>query len=201
MKPGCLVLETGEIFKGFLFGDSVQAGELVFNTSHTGYEEIASDPSYYNQILIMTAPLQGNYGAVDSVWESKNIWIKGFVCLEIQNSSRDKEWLERLSSNKVPVLSAVDTRSLVIHIRKAGALWAALLPLSKNILPKALSLIQKEKSKPKDWTQSVCLSSPQEFKGQKRKGPRLALIDFGYKKKYFERDVKKSRKGLCFSLL
>ena len=96
MKPGCLVLETGEIFKGFLFGGQAQAGEVVFNTSHTGYEEIATDPSYYNQILVMTAPLQGNYGASFDFWESDKFWIKGFVCLEMQNSQRDREWLDKL---------------------------------------------------------------------------------------------------------
>ena len=198
MKPGALVLETGEIFKGFFLGGEAQAGELVFNTSHTGYEEMATDPSYYNQILIMTAPLQGNYGASDSIWESEKLWIKGVVCLEMQSSQRDKKWLEKLSSHKIPVLSAVDTRSLVIHLRKKGVLWAALVPLSKNSIPKALALIKKEKSKAKDWTQSVCISFPKEFKGQKRKGLKLALIDFGYKKNILREMLKRSEKVCVF---
>ena len=196
MKPGCLVLETGEIFKGFFFGGKAQAGELVFNTSHTGYEEMATDPSYYNQILIMTAPMQGNYGASDSIWESKGLWIKAFVCLEMQNSQRDKEWLEKLSAHQVPVLSAVDTRSLVLRLRRKGVVWGALLPLSKDSFKQALSLIKKEKSKPKDWTQSVCVSSPKEFKGKKRKGLKLALMDFGYKKNILREMLKRSER-LC----
>ena len=182
VKPGCLVLETGEVFKGFLFSGLAQAGEVVFNTSHTGYEEIATDPSYYNQILVMTAPLQGNYGIDSDFWESDNLWIKGFVCLEIQNSLRDKKWLEKLSSHKIPVLSSIDTRQLVIRLRNKGAVWAAIVPISKDSVNQANSLIKKEKTKPKDWTQAVCVKSSKEFKGQKKKERRLALIDFGFKK-------------------
>ena len=196
MRPGCLVLETGEIFNGFLLGEKAQAGEVVFNTSHSGYEEIATDPSYYNQILIMTAPLQGNYGSSASIWESRQFWIKGLVCLEMQNSSRDKDWQSKLSSHKIPILSSVDTRSLVIHLREKGVLWGALVPLSKESVPQALSLIRAEKSKPKDWTQSVCIRSPKEFKGQKKKGLKLALLDFGYKKNILKEMLKRSEK-LC----
>lgn len=196
MKPGCLVLETGEIFKGFLFNDIAQAGEVVFNTSHSGYEEIATDPSYYNQILVMTAPLQGNYGVDSGFWQSDNLWIKGFVCLEMQNSLRDKKWLERLNSYKIPVLSSVDTRRLVIHLRRKGVVWAAIVPLSRESVNQAVSLIRKEKAKPKDWTQAVCVKSVQEFKGQKKRGPKLALIDFGFKKNILKEMLKRAEKVL-----
>ena len=193
MKPGCLVLETGEVFKGFLFGETAQAGEVVFNTSHTGYEEIATDPSYYNQILVMTAPLQGNYGVSSDFWQSDRFWIKGFICLEMQNSSRDKEWLNRLASYKIPVLSSIDTRQLVLRLRRQGAVWAAIVPLSKESLKQALSLIKKEKAKPKDWTQAVSVQSVQKFKGEKPKGPKLALIDFGFKKNILKEMLKRAR--------
>lgn len=73
---GYLVLETGEVYKGIFRGGQNRAGEVVFNTSHSGYEEMATDPSYYNQILLTTAPMQGNYGESNNVWESKNIWIQ-----------------------------------------------------------------------------------------------------------------------------
>ena len=198
MKPGCLVLETGEIFKGVLFGGSIQAGEAVFNTSHTGYEEIATDPSYYNQILVMTAPLQGNYGADSDCWQSSNIWIKGFVCLEMQNSRRDKEWLEKLKTHKVPVLSSVDTRQVALRLRTKGAVWSAIVPLSKESLPQALSLIKKEKAKPKDWTQAVCIPAEKEFKGQKKRGSRLALIDFGFKKNILKEMLKRAERVCVF---
>lgn len=180
MIPGVLALETGERFKGLLWNEESSVGEVVFNTSHSGYEEIATDPSYYNQILVMTAPLQGNYSANPDFWQSKKIWIKAFICLEIQNSLRDKKWLETLQKAKVPVLSSVDTRNLALRLRKKGVVWAVVLPLSKQ--DQALELIQKAKQKSeKDWTKEVCVKEAQDFKGKKKKGLKLALIDFGYK--------------------
>ncbi len=198
MKPGCLVFETGEIFKGFLCGGEARAGEAVFNTSHTGYGEIATDPSYYNQILIMTAPLQGNYGASSDCWESDKFWIKGFVCLEAQNSRRDREWLDQLSSHKIPVLTAVDTRQAVLRLREKGAVWGAIVPLSGESRAQALSLIKKEQAQPKDWTQAVCVPSAQEFKGRKKKGLRLALIDFGFKKSILREMLKRAERVCVF---
>ncbi len=198
MKPAGLVFETGEIFKGFLLGGSAKAGEAVFNTSHAGYEEMATDPSYYNHILIMTAPLQGNYGANPNFWQSENIWIKGFVCLSLQKSERDRGWLNQLSACDVPVLSSVDTRQAVLCLRDKGTVWSAIVPLSNNSREEALSLIEKAKSEPKDWTQAVCVSSPKEFKGQQKKGPKLALIDFGFKKNILTELLKRSSQICVF---
>ncbi|MFN8945752.1 MAG: carbamoyl-phosphate synthase domain-containing protein, partial [Pseudobdellovibrionaceae bacterium] len=72
MNKFCLILESGECFEGRSPQSKIRetAGEVVFNTSHSGYEEIATDPSYMNQISVMTAPKQGNYGASQAVWES-----------------------------------------------------------------------------------------------------------------------------------
>ena len=190
MTPGALILETGEVFKGLLSGDFTQAGEVVFNTSHTGYEEIATDPSYYNQILVMTAPLQGNYGADLKFWQSEKIWIKAFICLEMQNSLRDQQWQKTLTEHKVPILSGVDTRKLVIHLRRKGVIWGLVAPLSQQISVK--QIIKQEKEKPKDWTQFVSVSEPKEFKGKKRSGLRIALIDFGYKKNILDELLKRA---------
>jgi len=198
VKPGCLVLETGEIFKGFLFGGQAQAGEVVFNTSHTGYEEIATDPSYYNQILVMTAPLQGNYGASFDFWESDKFWIKGFVCVEIQNSQRDRGWLDRLNSHDIPVLTSVDTRQVALRLREKGVVWAAIVPLSGESRQRALALIKKDRARPKDWTQAVCIKSVKEFKGRKKKSPRLALIDFGFKKNILREMLKRASEVCIF---
>ena len=85
MNTAYLVLEDKTVFSGIipeaqnnlLKYESV--GEIVFNTSHSGYLEIATDPSYHNQIIVMTAPMQGNYGVDIQHSESKKIWIKGFI--------------------------------------------------------------------------------------------------------------------------
>src|SRR3989338_2051097 len=112
-----LVLQDGEIFEGQgLVAQAPfpeKAGEVVFNTSHSGYEEIATDPSYFNQIVVMTAPMQGNYGANKEVWESNRLWIEGFISLQIQDTSRDRAWLQRLNESKIPLVTELDTRELV----------------------------------------------------------------------------------------
>ena len=199
MKPSCLVLETGEIFPGYSFKGKPQAGEVVFNTSHTGYEEIATDPSYYSQILVMTAPLQGNYGVSDRFWESHKIWIKGFVCLEMQNTSRQHGWLERLKSYDVPTLSHVDTRQLVLRLRDKGVVWGAIVPLSKKSKKEALNLIKiTKKSQIKDWTQLVSTQKIQNYKGKKRNGLKVAFVDFGSKQNILREVLKRTSEVSIF---
>ena len=124
---GYLILETGESFEGTFRAGEAKAGEVVFNTSHSGYEEIATDPSYHSQIVMMTAPMQGNYGVDDKVWESKQYWIQGFMALQIQENERDSAWLKRLGSYGIPVLSDLDTRSLTLRLRSGGTPWGAIV--------------------------------------------------------------------------
>ena len=182
-EPGFLVLETGETFKGLFLGGTQRAGELVFNTSHSGYEEMATDPSYFNQILVMTAPMQGNYGADNQVWESKRIHIQGLICLEMQNSDRDSQWMDKLISYGVPILSGVDTRSLVLQLRTTGTVWSAVVCTSDSSSAKkhASHLILSGKKMEKDWPFIVADKNIQEIKGKNKKGPRVAVMDFGCK--------------------
>ena len=122
---GYLVLETGEIYPGVWHGGTDRAGEVVFNTSHSGYEEMATDPSYMKQIIVLTAPMQGNYGVQNEVWESKQIWIEGFICVQVQNTIADQKWKKRLIDHKIPLVSDIDTRSLVLRLRSGGTPWGA----------------------------------------------------------------------------
>lgn len=183
MKRGTLFLESGELYQGLWQGGQPRAGEVVFNTSHSGYEEIATDPSYFSQIMVMTAPQMGNYGVSDDVWESRKIWIEGFVCVELQNTSRDKSWRERLDRYQVPIMSEVDTRKLVIRLRSTGTTWGALIDSTdpKVVREKALELIRKKKALDPDWTALVSRETPEELEGFDLNGPRLAIIDFGTK--------------------
>ncbi len=180
---GFLVLETGEIFSGRLFGGRERAGEVVFNTGHSGYEEMATDPSYFKQILVMTAPMQGNYGAYSEVWESRKIWIEGFVCLEAQNSLREHSWCEALAKAQVPMLTEIDTRKLVLRLRSQGTPWGAIVTASSKdeALSKAKSLISESKAEDSDWVFRVSRTSQEFFEGQNPKGPRVAVLDFGCK--------------------
>lgn len=185
---GFLVLESGEIFNGVwhthVDGNAInRAGEVVFNTSHSGYEEIASDPSYFSQIVVMTAPMQGNYGIDDEVWESRRLWIEGFVCLQMQDSVANNAWKERLLKNKIPVLSEIDTRQLVIKLRSGGTSWGALVRASSEVDAKKLAkdLIEEKKRMALDWVHLVSRQEVETHVGQNIMGPRLAVLDLGSK--------------------
>ena len=183
-KKAFLVLESGLSFLGLLEGDCESVGEIVFNTSHSGYEEMATDPSYYNQILVTTAPMQGNYGSHDCVWESHRIWIKGFICLQMQNTSRQNTWLKRLNENKIPVLTEIDTRKLVVHLREQGTVLGAIIKEDTVDLAKkkAFLKIEQFKKDKTNWIDHVVTKEAREFKGDIKTGPKVGVIDFGCKK-------------------
>jgi carbamoyl-phosphate synthase small subunit len=126
-----LALEDGKIFKGESFGATGERfGEVVFNTSMTGYQEILTDPSYKGQIVTMTYPLIGNYGINKEDVESKQPFVEGFVVKEyskISSNWRSEESLaDYLKENNIVGIEGIDTRALTLHIREAGAMKAVL---------------------------------------------------------------------------
>ncbi|MCB0420451.1 MAG: glutamine-hydrolyzing carbamoyl-phosphate synthase small subunit [Bdellovibrionales bacterium] len=196
-KKGYVVIENGPLFPGLWEGGENRAGEVVFNTSHFGYEEMATDPSYMNQILVTTAPMQGNYGISDEVWESERLWINGFICLEAQSSQRDRSWRERLQENNVPLLTEVDTRKLVLYLRDQGTPWGAVVQADSDEEARkvAQSLIEKVKQEDRDWVFQVTCRTPYEVEGDHPAGPRVAVLDLGSKKNIV-RELKKRCRGL-----
>ena len=181
---GFVVLQTGETFAGEWVGlGPDRAGELVFNTSHSGYEEIATDPSYFNQIVVMTAPMQGNYGAHASDCESEAVHIRGFVCLQVQRTARDQGWVQRLETQGVPILQGVDTRSLTLLLRDRGTPWGAVVRAESAIEAKnkAQELIRALQGQQKDWVHEVSTRQRMTLPGARAGGARLAMIDYGYK--------------------
>ena len=187
MKKAFLVLESGDLFEGQMMAQQSsfpeKAGEVVFNTTHSGYEEIATDPSYFSQIMVMTAPMQGNYGVDAKVWESDRIWIQGFVCVQMQNTARENSWSRLLMKHEVPILTEVDTRSLVIKLRSQGTPWGALVAADTEqaAREKALVLIVKQKNIDKDWVHLCSRPQIEDRKGLAAGGPRVAVLDFGAK--------------------
>jgi carbamoyl-phosphate synthase small subunit len=126
-----LALEDGNIFRGKSFGASGErCGEVVFNTSMTGYQEILTDPSYKGQIVVMTYPLIGNYGINKEDAESRGIFLEGFVVKEyssVASSWRSQKSLgDFLLENNILGIEGIDTRKLALHIRNAGAMKAIL---------------------------------------------------------------------------
>ena len=122
-----LVLEDGSIYKGQSIGASgTTQGEVVFNTSMTGYQEMLTDPSYSGQIVIPTYPLIGNYGINDVDIESKRIQVSGFVvrwhCDSPSNSLSKMTLHEYLASNNILGISGVDTRAITKKLRTSGVM-------------------------------------------------------------------------------
>ncbi|HXI03271.1 MAG TPA: glutamine-hydrolyzing carbamoyl-phosphate synthase small subunit [Candidatus Saccharimonadales bacterium] len=145
-----LVLEDGKVFRGRSFGAAAErGGEVVFNTSMTGYQEVLTDPSYRGQIVVMTFPEIGNYGVNDIDVESRRIQVEGFVireCSEIPSSWRARMDLQQyLRESQIPALSEIDTRSLTRHLRSGGVLRGILSALD----PDPESLLRKVRSLPR----------------------------------------------------
>ena len=126
-----LALEDGKIFRGESFGASGERyGEVVFNTSLTGYQEVITDPSYKGQIVTMTYPLIGNYGVNPEDAESRKPFLEGFVVKELSKVASNWRSTGTLGDycrvNGVVGIEGIDTRQLTLHIRQAGALKAVL---------------------------------------------------------------------------
>jgi len=124
---GILLLEDGTIFEGKAFGaKGCRCGEVVFNTSMTGYQEILTDPSYNEQIICMTYPLIGNVGTNRLDWESRRVFARGLVvkenCLYPSNWRSSESLDAYLKKNRIVGLEGIDTRKLVKHIRTEGAM-------------------------------------------------------------------------------
>jgi carbamoyl-phosphate synthase small subunit len=182
-EPGYVLLEDGARFEGELCGASGQAtGEVVFNTSMTGYQEAVTDPSYVGQIITFTYPLIGNYGASAQAMESDRAHARAVIMREAHNEedAADAEggWLDWLRDRGVPAISGVDTRALVRHIRDAGAMRGGIFPAD---LPEveARGRVDVEPSMDgADLARTVTPEAPIELPGD---GPHVVGIDTGIK--------------------
>ena len=173
-----LALEDGRIFAGEGYGAPGEAlGEVVFNTSLTGYQEIATDPSYAGQIVVMTNPQIGNYGTNEADNEAQKPFIEGLIVREFSPVSSNwrservtDEYMERF---KVPVLAEIDTRALVRHLRTHGVMRGCISTIDSN--PE--SLVAKARSIPRmdgtDLARVVSTSTPYSF------APEDALAETG----------------------
>ena len=130
-NPALLVLEDGTVFRGRSFGKMGETfGEAVFTTGMTGYQETLTDPSYYQQIVIQTAPHIGNTGINDEDDESSRIWVSGYVVRDPSRMSsnwRSKRTLDQeLVNQNIVGISGIDTRALTRHLRDKGAMRAGI---------------------------------------------------------------------------
>jgi carbamoyl-phosphate synthase small subunit len=129
-QAAILVLEDGSVFEGEAVSPGTRFGEVVFNTSMTGYQEVLTDPSYRGQIVVMTQPHIGNYGTTPEVAESGHPWVEGFIARQFTTRPSGREGDESLVSYLrrfgVPALQGLDTRALVRRLREQGALRGVL---------------------------------------------------------------------------
>jgi len=131
INPALLVLEDGTVFRGRSFGKMGETfGEAVFTTGMTGYQETLTDPSYYQQIVIQTAPHIGNTGINDEDDESSRIWVSGYVVRDpsrMASNWRSKRTLDQeLVNQNIVGISGIDTRALTRHLRDKGAMRAGI---------------------------------------------------------------------------
>ena len=137
-KRRMLVLENGRYFIGKGFGSpETRIAEIVFNTSMVGYQEILSDPSYCGQMVVMSYPLIGNYGLADEDYESKGIYMSGFIVREYNDSPTNFRFTKTLSEvmfdNGAAGISQVDTREIVRLIRNEGAMRAMITDAGRDV--------------------------------------------------------------------
>lgn len=185
-KTAILVLEDGRTFRGKAFGAEGETyGEMVFNTSMTGYQEILTDPSYAGQIVCMTYPLIGNYGTNEEDVESRQPWVEGFVVREasrIASNWRAEETLDSyLKRHKIVGIEQIDTRALVRHIRDKGAMRAV---ISTTDLDEK-SLLEKVNQSPemqnRELASAVTIEESFDYPAENEERFHVVAYDFGVK--------------------
>jgi carbamoyl-phosphate synthase small subunit len=202
-SPAALALADGTVFRGRAFGaQTVQTGEVVFNTSLTGYQEIATDPSYAGQIVAMTYTQIGNVGVNPMDDESRQPFLSGFVVKELfdrpSNYRSEGTFDALLREAGIPGISGIDTRALVRRIRDGGA-QLGVLSTDPDLQDEA-ALLERARSAPgldgHDWVARVTCAEPYAFNeggwrgvdGQlpraERPSPPLKIVayDFGVKR-------------------
>lgn len=183
--PAILLLEDGTVFKGYAAGAiGTTSGEIAFNTGMTGYQEIFTDPSYYQQILVMATAHIGNYGVKADEVESESVKISGMVCKKFSDiASRygEHDTLQSYFENDNLVgISDVDTRKLVRHIRQAGAMNAIISSEELDVDKLKAKLSEVPSMNGLELASKVSTAEPYEVgAGNDHK---VALLDLGVKK-------------------
>ncbi len=195
MEIAKLALEDGTVYTGRAFGARGEAeGEVVFNTSMTGYQEILTDPSYHGQIVAMTYPLIGNYGVTDDDEESRKPWVRGFVVRElsrlVSNFRAQASLDDYLAEHNIPGIEGIDTRALVRRTRESGAMKGLIATGDHD----DAALVERARKSPglvgrdlatevmpagaEPWTTGLATTPP--VTGGRR--PHVVALDFGMKR-------------------
>lgn len=185
-EKAILVLEDGRVFRGSSFGAEGESfGEVVFNTSMTGYQEILTDPSYAGQIICMTYPLIGNYGVNEDDVESRRPWAAGFVVREasrIASNWRSGGTLDDyLRQNGIVGIEHIDTRALVRHIRDKGAMRAAISAVDLDADSLLRRVLESPAMESRELASEVTADEAFDFPTLDTPEFHVAAYDFGVK--------------------
>ncbi len=173
---GFLALEDGTVFRGESVGaEGFAFGEAVFTTAMTGYQEVVTDPSYAEQIVCFTAPMVGNYGVGADRCESRRPHARAVVMRE----ARGPAWTDWLHEHGVVALSGIDTRSLVLHIREAGAMRAIAVSGDASV-DEALTAA-REHPRMAGRALAARVSTPEPYVFSDAGTVRIAVLDYGCK--------------------
>ena len=184
--PAILVLEDGRAFRGEAYGSVGETfGEAVFNTGMTGYQETLTDPSYYGQVVVQTAPQIGNTGWNDEDDESRRIWVAGHVVRDpsrIASNWRAERGLEdELAAQGVVGICGVDTRALTRHLREAGAMRVGICSRNTDVA----ALLAKVRNVPRmagaNLVGAVTASEPYTYEAEQARYT-VAALDLGIKR-------------------
>jgi carbamoyl-phosphate synthase small subunit len=183
--PALLALEDGRIFPGIAFGAIASGqGDLVVNTSQTGYQEIATDPSYAGQLVVMTYPLIGNYGRVRHDDQSERPWLRGLIVANATAAVLDdaRQLATMLREAGIPAIAGVDTRALARHLRANGSLRAVVTAPGQVDLEEARELARAvPRWEDQDFVAQVSPEQGHDEGDPSEGGPLVAIIDFGLK--------------------
>ncbi len=185
-KPAVLLLQDGTIFHGKANGiDGIATGELCFNTGMTGYQEVFTDPSYFGQLMITTSAHIGNYGIKNNEVESDTMKIAGLICKNFNNGfsreGADGELNSYFVQQKKVVISDVDTRAVVRHIRDKGAMNAIISTATTDIAELTKLLKEVPSMEGLELSSSVC-TSDSYFVGDENAEIKVAVLDLGVKR-------------------
>jgi carbamoyl-phosphate synthase small subunit len=184
LGPALLALEDGTTFEGIAFGAPVAGGgDLVVNTSQTGYQEVCTDPSYAGQVVVMTYPLIGNYGRLVDDDQSGRPWLRGLVVANATAAVLDdgRQLARLLRDSAIPAIAGVDTRALARHLRANGCLRGAILePGELDRGPAIERAAAVPRWEDQDFVAEVSPAAVTEV-GAGEDGPLVAIVDYGLK--------------------
>ncbi|HXU84368.1 MAG TPA: glutamine-hydrolyzing carbamoyl-phosphate synthase small subunit [Verrucomicrobiae bacterium] len=185
LGPALLALEDGTVFPGIAFGAAEAAGgDLVVNTSQTGYQEVCTDPSYAGQVVVMTYPLIGNYGRLVDDDQSLRPWLRALVVANATAAvlGDARQLAAMLRDSAIPAIAGVDTRALARHLRTHGSLRAI---VTEPGFVDRDAAVERARAVPRwedqDFVGQVSPSSIMDVGSHDEGGPLIGIVDFGLK--------------------